>query len=1202
MSRRHTAPSMHRVEQDAHDVLAGRVSIGAGELIERIHAINPTGRSLGVADERRRYELKARLQSLLIRTFHDDLAVTADAHGVVAIRHRYLGQDACHARIDELEEDARARVRWLLDVAEVDEPAGADVAPPSAAEGTVDTGPLEQGRRALAEFDYDTARAHFERAALDSSDDPMAARELLELLVDQLGLDEQALAIEPQLPERAAADADVRALMAIAAARTGDAVATARLLDGLVGSRAADAWCALAEDAIRRQACDDLDRCIARLAASDPAHPEIVRLRSEANRLRADARRPAEQVLLRLTEDGDDAAVEASARTLLARWPDSPVAGRILGRIQAQRRSTEAERLLAGARAALSEGDVGRATELCRQARAVGADTTALLEQIREAEAARHRARDDAALAGVCTQLAGADLRPGLAAFLALDPDLRRRARGHLDLPMLEWLEQASARHKGARHGAIIDAVLAIAAAADALAREDDEPALAILDPHGPLIAGVARASELRAQAQRRIAARRRDTATRALAEAQLALAAGDLELCERLCDRTDRRDLDAAQRPDLDQVRHELRERRDVVRRREQIDRLAASGDLVTARRELEGLLAQAPVAGEHSDASRARLDELRAELRRAWCLRSDDAGERRTDPDLVGELLGPLPYAEGIAPWLVAGGGEIVVATAEGAHVFLGRVSVDDGRLLDRRYLRAPEPLGAVISTTVDGDTVWLAGEAGRVLQVSWVTGEPVRWLSLTRFLTGLERIQRVFLLPGGAHLWFEASVPGGEPSNRVVEVETWRLRRELSTSRYVQPLVAGAASCVFGTFYDGGVVRYTERGALAEEIAACAHVRVSAVAVDPDGELVVLGSRFDEAGELGEIDIMRIQAGRAIRRRTLPDSSCERALRCASARVPGLLVVHHSVELDDARLLVYRFAEPDLAPVFTVHAPSDLILAQDVEATQVVGLWDSGRGVEIARIGAQSPAFSDARHGRARWFVPALGNFACGSPGGDDGDAKRLAAADQAARRGDWQEVRALLEGVPLDSVTPRWIAHHCHLLGIAWLRTGAQPARARELWHLGHSHEQARDGYFSCRLDACLELVEPMPDPLPDAWWSPGTAPVRQLRGAIAMADRLLAAGDPHAALQVMRRRAVTRSRELQSTARLAAAWLAIETHHPEDCFDKAIALARLAAFTTRHPIDLPIPEAWSAEQLTAVAGRAEQWLTTWHDRI
>ena len=1203
MSRRHTAPSMHRVEQDAHDVLAGRVSLGAGELIERIHAINPTGRSLGVADERRRYELKARLQSLLIRKFHDDLAVTADAHGVVAIRHRYLGQDACHARIDELEEDARARVRWLLDVAEDDEPAGAGVAPPSAAEGAVDTAPLEQGRRALAEFDYDTARAHFERATLDSSDDPTAARALLELLVDQLGLDEQALAIEPQLPERAAADADVRALLAIAAARTGDAAATSRLLNGLVGPRTADAWCALAEDAILRQACDDLDRCIARLAASDPAHPDVVRLRGEANRLRADARRPAEQALLWLAEDGDDAAVEASARTLLARWPDSPVAGRILGRIQDHRRSAEADRLLGSTRVALSEGELGRATELCRQARAVGADTTALLEQIREAEAARRRARDDAALAAVCTQLADADLRPGLAAFLALDPDLRRRARGHLDLPMLEWLEQASTRHKGARHGAIIDAVLAIAAAADALARGDDEPALAILDPHGPLIAGVARASELRAEAQRRIAARRRDTATRALAEAQLALAAGDLELCERLCDRTDRRDLDAAQRPDLDQVRHELAERRDVVRRRERIDQLAASGDLVTARREIEGLLAQAPVAGEHSDASRARLAELRAELRRAWCLRSDDAGERRADLDLVGELLGPLPYAEGIAPWLVAGGGEIVVATAEGAHVFLGRVSVDDGRLLDRRYLRAPEPLGAVISTTVDGDTMWLAGETGRVLQVSWTTGEPVRWLSLTRFLTGLERIQRVFLLPGGAHLWFEASVPGGEPSNRVVEVETWRLRRELSTSRYVQPLVAGAASCVFGTFYDGGVVRYTERGALAEEIAACAHVRVSAFAVDPDGELVVLGSRFDEAEELGEIDIMRIQAGRAIRRRTLPDSSCERALRCASARVPGLLVVHHSVELDDARLLVYRFAEPDLAPVFTVHAPSDFILAQDVEATQVVGLWDSVRGVEIARIGAQPPAFSDALDGRARWFVPALGDYlACGSPGGDDRDAKRLAAADQAARRGNWQEVRTLLEGVPLDSVTPRWIAHHCHLLGIAWLRTGAEAARVCELWRAGLPREQEADRYFTCRLDACLELVEPMPDPLPDAWWSPGTAPVRQLRGAIAMADRLLAAGDPHAALQVMRRRAVTRSRELQSTARLAAAWLAIEPHHTEDCFDKAIALARFVAFTTRHPIDLPIPEAWSPEQLTAVADRAEQWLTTWHERI
>lgn len=1196
---------MHRVEQDANDVLAGRIPIEAGELLDHIHAINPTGRSLGAADERRRYELKARLQSLLIQKFHEDLVMTADAQGIVAIRHRYLGQDACHARLDELEEDARARVRWLMDIAEDADLVSEGMTMPSGSLVAAGTSPLEQGRAALAEFDFEAARAHFERAAVGANGDPVAARELLELLVDHLALDQEALAIESRLAPRAAVDAGVRTLLAVAASRSGDAAAAHRLLHGLGGPRAADAWCALAEAAIKQGACDDLDRCIARLAESDPAHPEIVRLRGEASRVRADARMPDEQELLRVAEGGDDAAVEAAARKLLARWPDSPVAGRILGRIQSHRRSTEAERLVARARVALAEGDVGRATELCRQARAVGADTKALLEQIREADAAQRCAREDAELAAVCVRLADADLRPGLAAFLALEPELRRRIRNQVDVPMLEWIEQATAHHKNARHGAIIDAVLAIAASADALACGDDEHALAVLDPHGPhgsLIAGVARVSELRAEAHRRIAARRHDAATEALAQAQGALAAGDLELCERLCDHTGRRDLDAAQRPEFDQVRHDLRERRDVVRRRERIDQLAASGDLVTARRELDGLLAQGLVGGDHALASRARLDELRAELRRTWCLRSEDAGERRDHPDPVGELLGSLPYYESSAPWLVAGGRELVVATAEGPHVFLGRVSVDDSRLLDRRYLRTPEPIGALLSTTIDGDMLWLAGETGRVLQVPWTTGEPVRWLSLAPFLTGVERIERVFLLPGCTHVWFEASVPGGESSNRVVEVETWRLRRELPASRYLRPLVEGAASCVIGAAYDGGVVRYTERGALAEEIAACAGMRVSAVTVDPDGELVVVGTRFDEAGEAGELEIMTVQMGRTLHRQSLRESSSDRAVCCASARGPGLLVVHYSVEFDDARLVVSRFGAPEFAPVYAVQAPSEIILAQDGDATQVVGLWDSARGVEISRLGVQPPTFGDMARARERWSVPAIADyFSCGSPGGEEEDAKLLAAADQAARRGDWQEVRALLEGVPLDSVASRWTAHHCHLLGLAWLRTGAEVTRVKEVWQIGLPREQEAGRYFTCRLDACLELIEPMPDPLPDTWWSAETSVVRQLRGAITMADKLLAAGAPHAALAVMRRRAVTRTRELQSTARLVAAWLAIDPQH-DDCFDKAIALARFVELNTRRTLDLPIQGAWRPEQLTEIAGQAEQWLTRWHERI
>jgi hypothetical protein len=503
--------------------------------------------------------------------------------------------------------------------------------------------------------------------------------------------------------------------------------------------------------------------------------------------------------------------------------------------------------------------------------------------------------------------------------------------------------------------------------------------------------------------------------------------------------------------------------------------------------------------------------------------------------------------------------------------------------------------------LSATVVGDTLWLAGDAGRVLQVSWKTGEPVRWSSLAAFLTTSEQIDRVFLIPGSSHLWLEAGVRGdGLPTARVIEVERWRVRREIPTSRSLHTVVAGGSSCVIGIGAEGGAVRYTERGAVAEEITACTGMHITAATTDPDGELVMLGSRSDDGGE---IEILRTSAGRTIHRQTVPDSSTDRTHHCATARGSGLFVLRYSVDYDNSRLAVLRFTESDLAPVYTVNEPTDLQLVQDVDSTQVVALWDSSRRMEVTRIGAQPPQFGDAPMTRFRWFVPAVADdFPCAHTDGETPDTRRLAAANEAAGRGDWREVRSLLEGVPPDNVAPGCFVHHCHLLGLAWLRTGVEAARARELWQLGHPREGEDGSYFSCRLDTCLDLVEPLPEPLPDAWWSDEASVVRQLRGAIATADKLLAAQDPRAALQVMRRRAVTRTGELQSTARLAAAWLAIDPDHVEDCFDKAIALARFVVLAARHAVDLPIEGAWGPDRLTALADSAERWLSAWHDRV
>jgi hypothetical protein len=1030
-----------------------------------------------------------------------------------------------------------------------------------------------------------------------------AARALVELLVDHLGLDAEALEIESQLSEAAADSSDVRTWLGLAAARAGDAATAHRLLRGLTGARAAEAWCALARAAADRADEAALGRYLDRVKDCDPAHPELLRLTDDRTRLQAEARRPAEQALLALWEAGDEDPASAAANALLSRWPESGVAIQVLARIRARRRRVEAERLVADAEAALSDGRTARAAEFVRRATALGAETATLQARVAGAHAAERRARDDADVATTTALLAADDPKAGLETYLALEPTVRARVREQAGTVMLDWLDAALDGARGGRQARAVDAVLAVAVAAEAAARGDDDAVVATLDGHGDLLECVARARELRSAALHRIAIRRRDQAAAAVRVARQSLDRDDLDGCERSCDGVERRVLDAAARAELDRIVGELQARREIVRRWARIDALIDAGELVAARRELDVALASAGVGSDRAAAMEARRDELTATIRSQWRVREDTPDRALVDHDPIGELLGRLPHVEGVAHWLVGDGRDLAIATANGPHVFIGRVSLTERRLVRRHYLRAPASLGGILSVVADGETVWLVGQAGHVLQVDLTSGEPTRWSSLASFLAPSEQLEHVFILPGCGHLWLEVFLPGARATHaiRVVDIDGWRLRRELPGSRYLQPLVAGRTACMVGTDFDNGAVIHTERGGVAEHLVACAGLQVSAITRDPGGELVAAASRVDDA--VGEVELVQIVSGRVMHRTRLPDSCIDRPLRFAPSRSAGLVFVHHFVSDDEGRLSAFRVTDAGIEGVFAAPAANQVVLAQDAGATEVVGLWDTAGGITAKVLGAEPPTVGKrvARGRRDRTALPTLGGyFACHphiEEHAHDPDRARLHRANEAARRDDWQQVRDLLDGVELGAVDASLVPHLGHLLGIAHLRTGGDEARAREAWQAGRRQENP-DTLFRCRLEACLELIEPMPAPLPAAWWN-GKAPVvRQLRGMLATADAQLADGSADGALAVMRRRIVFRCGEVQTMARLATAWLGIDVQSPASRFDKAIALSRFVAVADRRTRNLPIAGAWGDERIAAAVADAEAWLDGW----
>lgn len=300
---------------DVDDVLTGKAQASIDELFRLIHQANPTHLDLPEQEAASRYSIKSRLQSILLQNYFDKVRISPDQdHDVISIDHRYGSGNACHALVTELDEDVRARVRRYLDeqsapsteqkkassepfeppeLAIDDEPPPEDLADLSGAEL------IKAGKDALEVWDYDRAKAAF-LLALQRSGSIDAARNLLELFVDHLGLDREALTLESLLSRDALRDDDVRSLLAMAAARTGDLSRAEAYIEHLGNPRSAEV-CIISSDYALAEGDEQAFNHWLELARDrDAPKLDIARLESALAGIRESGRAPLEQKLDRV--------------------------------------------------------------------------------------------------------------------------------------------------------------------------------------------------------------------------------------------------------------------------------------------------------------------------------------------------------------------------------------------------------------------------------------------------------------------------------------------------------------------------------------------------------------------------------------------------------------------------------------------------------------------------------------------------------------------------------------------------------------------------------------------------------------------------------------------------------------------------------------------------------------------------------------
>ncbi len=333
-----------REVQAAEAALASKAPPALAELLDHIHAVNPTGASLDPAERAERYLLKHRLQSAAIRHFGALLVVQAQGPdaAVVGLRHRKLPRDACHALVDELDDDGRAWVRFRLDTGEFERTdagtAGGTLAATAMAPSARPQGPehwLQVGRERVEAYDYEAARQAYETALAMTGGAAGVALSLVELLVDTLCDYEGAIALRPRIAARGRGSSAVAAHLGVAAVHLGHLELAQAILVDATGVLASKAWTLLAEAALDAGDGDLTLASLARARACAPPTPELLRIEGALQALRHKARGPEESALQLLHDRADWPGLLHAAERLLARYPDSVQARRMAAAAEA---------------------------------------------------------------------------------------------------------------------------------------------------------------------------------------------------------------------------------------------------------------------------------------------------------------------------------------------------------------------------------------------------------------------------------------------------------------------------------------------------------------------------------------------------------------------------------------------------------------------------------------------------------------------------------------------------------------------------------------------------------------------------------------------------------------------------------------------------------------------------------------------------
>ncbi|MBW2205026.1 MAG: hypothetical protein JRF52_13380, partial [Deltaproteobacteria bacterium] len=371
MARKRNKKKKRRTQLDPYEVLEGKAPVTALELIRLIHRINPTNTEVAAKKASERYRVKARLQSLLIREFKESLHVEIPEPQnpqLVGLRLLHFDEDACHALIHELEDDARSWIRRRIDEASAEKAAGRGDFPetPGSIE-QLSNDPLSRngglkerdedisvndwinlGQKALDAYDYDLCERYYLKALKASRGGLEPALYVLELLVDHLAAYEKALDISASFSTAAGKDRRVRILLGLSSARCGHFEQALDYIARISDPRVVEIYLLVAGHFVRERDENRAAKALSNLKSYEnlEQESEIDKLEQEVLRLKTKKLEHVEKEMILAWEEGrSDLGLELAER-ILSSLPQNKAAQQIRREFEKQQRQDRITLLL----------------------------------------------------------------------------------------------------------------------------------------------------------------------------------------------------------------------------------------------------------------------------------------------------------------------------------------------------------------------------------------------------------------------------------------------------------------------------------------------------------------------------------------------------------------------------------------------------------------------------------------------------------------------------------------------------------------------------------------------------------------------------------------------------------------------------------------------------------------------------------------